>query len=167
MIRPVGRYKQTTDFERVISCIGELRGAGQSFPVIADRLNREGFRPPNRAVRFGKDIVRRLVRKHMSCDRIHPGSPDAGLGRNEWFVIDLAAKLGLGKTTIHAWLRRGWIRYRRLPGYLGRCVCWADAGELERLGQLAQTPRGWWYPPPPAELTTPKPLPSESLVQGE
>jgi DNA invertase Pin-like site-specific DNA recombinase len=167
LIRPVGRYKQTADFERVMSCIGELRAAGQSFPVIADQLNREGFRPPNRAVRFGKDIVGRLVRKHMSCDRTHPESPGVGLSRDEWFVIDLAAKLGLGKTTIHAWLRRGWIRYRRLPGYLGRCVCWADAGELERLGQLAQTPRGWWYPPPPAELTTPKPLPSESLVEGE
>ena len=83
LIRPVGRYQQTTDFERVISCIGELRAAGQSFPVIADRLNREGFRPPNRAVRFGKDIVRRLVWKHMSCDRIHPGRlMPAWLGTN-------------------------------------------------------------------------------------
>jgi hypothetical protein len=81
-------------------------------------------------------------------------------------VIDLAGKLGIGKNTLHAWLQRGWVRYRRLPGYRGRCVCWANAGELERLGRLADTPRGWWDPPLPSELTTPKPVPSESHGQG-
>src|SRR5262249_53872426 len=112
LIRSVGRYEQTADFDRVMARIVELRAAGQSFPVIANQLNREGFRPPNRAVRFGKDIVGRLVRKHLCCDRTHQESPGAGLGRDEWFVIDLAAKLGLGKTALHAWLRRGWVRYR-------------------------------------------------------
>jgi hypothetical protein len=88
------------------------------------------------------------------------------LGRNEWFVIDLAARLGIGKNTLHAWLQRGWVRYRRLPGYRGRCVCWADAGELERLGRLARTPRGWWAPALLPELTTPKPAPVETNGQG-
>ena len=106
------------------------------------QLNTEGLRPPNRAVRFHKDIVGRLVRKHVPGDRT-PGDPrGAGLGRDEWFVIDLAAKLGIGKSTLHAWLQRGWVRYRRLPGYRGRCVCWADAGELERLGQVGPDATG-------------------------
>ena len=138
-----------------------------SAPTIADRLSAEGFRPLNRAVRFGKDIVGRLVRKHMSCDRRHGVSPGAGLGRDEWFVIDLAAKVGIRKGTLHAWLQRGWVRYRRLPGYRGRCVCRADAGELERLVRLAQTPRGWWDTPLPSELTTPKLPPSQSDDPGE
>jgi DNA invertase Pin-like site-specific DNA recombinase len=166
LIRPVGRYEQTADFERVMARIVELRAAGQSFAAIADRLNTEGLRPPNRAVRFGKDVIGRLVRKHTPCDRTYRVLHGAGLGRDEWFVIDLAAKLGIGKKMLHAWLQRGWVRYRRLPGYRGRCVCWADAGERERLGRLAHTPRGWWDPLLPSELTTPKPLPSESHGQG-
>ena len=76
LIRPVGRYEQTADFDRVMARIAELRAAGQSFPTIADRLNAEGFRPPNRAVRFGKDIIRvppRLLRKYP----LRPASADS------------------------------------------------------------------------------------------
>jgi hypothetical protein len=167
LIRPVGRYEQTADFDRVMARIRELRAVGRSYVAIARQLNTEGLRPPNRAVRFHKDIIGRLVRKHAPGDRT-PGDPrGAGLGRDEWFVIDLAAKVGIRKGLLHAWLQRGWVRYRRLPGYLGRCVCWADAGELERLVRLARTPRSWWDTPLPSELTTPKPLPSRPDEPGE
>jgi DNA invertase Pin-like site-specific DNA recombinase len=159
LIRPVGRYDQTADFDRLMARIGELSATGQTSAAIADRLNAEGFRPPKGAVRFHKDIVSRLVRRHTPCDRTPRKSDHAALGRDEWSVIDLAGKLGIGKNTLHAWLQRGWVRYRRLPGYRGRCVCWADAGELDRLGRLARTPRGWWDPALPSELTTPKSRP--------
>ena len=142
LTRPVGRYDQTADFDRLMARIRELRATGQTFAAIADRLNAEGFRPPKGAVRFHKDIVSRLVRRHTPGDRTPRKSDRAALGRDEWFVIDLAGKLGIGKNTLHAWLQRGWVRYRRLPGYRGRCVCWADAGELERLGRLARHATG-------------------------
>jgi DNA invertase Pin-like site-specific DNA recombinase len=161
LIRPVGRYDQTADFDRLMARIGELSATGQTSAAIADRLNAEGFRPPKGAVRFHKDIVSRLVRRHTPCDRTPRKSDHAALGRDEWSVIDLAGKLGIGKNTLHAWLQRGWVRYRRLPGYRGRCVCWADAGELDRLGRLARTPRGWWDPALPSELTTPKSRPGQ------
>jgi hypothetical protein len=74
-------------------------------------------------------------------------------------VADLSAQLGIPKNTLHAWIRRGWIRYRRLEGYLAPCLSWANARELRRLRKLYRTPRGWWDPPLPAELTTPGPLP--------
>jgi hypothetical protein len=47
-------------------------------------------------------------------------------------------------------------RDAELPGYRGRMICWDDADELDRLGRLRQTKHGWWDPPLPAELTTPK-----------
>ena len=157
--RPVGRYEQTADFDRLMARVRELRATGLSFAAIAERLNAEGFRPPKCAVRFHKDIVGRLLSHRTPGGR--PREVDRTvLGRDEWFVIDLAKRLGIGKNTLHAWLQRGWVRYRRLPGYRGRCVCWADAGELERLGRLARTPRGWWDPALPSELTTPKPRPA-------
>jgi DNA invertase Pin-like site-specific DNA recombinase len=159
LTRPVGRYEQTADFDRLMARIGELRARGQTSAAIADRLNAEGFRPPKGGVRFHRDIVSRLVRRHTPGDPPLRKSDRTALGQDEWFVIDLAGHLGIGKNTLHAWLQRGWVRYRRLPGYRGRCVCWADAEELERLGRLARTPRGWWDPALPSELTTPKPLP--------
>ena len=160
VIRPVGRYNQAADFDRLMARIRQLRAEGLSFAVIADRLNAEGFRPPKAAERFHKNIVSRLARRYTTGDHSTPPSSRAALGRDEWFVIDLAKRLGIGKSTLHGWLHQGWVRYRRLPGYRGRCVCWADAEELKRLGHLAQTPRNWWAPALPAELTRPKPLPS-------
>jgi hypothetical protein len=50
------------------------------------------------------------------------------------------------KNTLLAWMRRGWVRFRRLPGYRGRCLCWADAAELVRLRELRDTAHGWWDP---------------------
>jgi len=79
------------------------------------------------------------------------------LAENEWFVADLASKLGIAKNTLHAWVRRGWVRHRHLEGYRAPCICWADAAELQRLCQLQRTPRGWWDQPLPQELITPKP----------
>lgn len=83
------------------------------------------------------------------------------LKENEWLAIDLAAKLEMPKNTLFSWIRRGWVHVvRQLPGYRGRAICWADADELDRLGRLRQTKHGWWDPPLPAELTTPKVCPS-------
>ena len=153
--RPVGRYEQTADFDRLMARVRELRATGLSFAAIAERLNAEGYHPPKCAERFHKDIVNRLLGRRAPGGL--PRNVDrSALGRDEWFVIDLAKRLGIGKNTLHAWLQRGWVRHRRLPGYRGRCICWADAGELKRLGRLVQAPRGWWAPAPPPELTTPK-----------
>ena len=74
LIRPVGRYEQTADFDRVMARIRELRAVGRSFVAIAGQLNTEGLRPPNRAVRFHKDIIGRLVRKHAP-GRSNPRGP--------------------------------------------------------------------------------------------
>jgi DNA invertase Pin-like site-specific DNA recombinase len=164
VIRPVARYGQAADFDRLLDRVRQLRAEGLSFAVIAERLNAEGFHPPKEAERFHKNIVSRLARRYMTGDQSPLHSSRAALGRDEWFVIDLAKRLEIGKTTLHAWLHEGWVRYRRLPGYRGRCVCWADPDELERLGRLARTPRTWWAPTLPSELTTPKRLPSRPPV---
>ena len=75
----------------------------------------------------------------------------------ERFAVDLASELGIPKNLLHLWIRRGWVRHRRLDGYRAPCICWADADELRRLHRLYRTPRGWWDPPLPRELITPKP----------
>ncbi len=82
------------------------------------------------------------------------------LKENEWLVIDLATALDMPKSTLFAWINCGWVRVvRQLQGYRGRKICWADADELNRLRRLRQTKHGWWNPPLPAALTTPKERP--------
>jgi len=155
------RYDQMADYGRLIARIEQLRGQGLSFAKIADRLNREGFRPAKQVKKFHSDIVSGIMRQRK---KVPPG-PKAKmllgiLGENESFAIDLAANLGMPKNTLLAWIKRGWITViRQLPGYRGRVICWADAEELDRLRRLRQTKHGWWDPPLPAELTTPTPPP--------
>jgi DNA invertase Pin-like site-specific DNA recombinase len=161
LIRPVLRYDQVANYERMVARIEELRSQGWSFARIAEQLNQEGFRPAKRAEKFHSDIVSRLARKLVKQP---PGerarSHRKALRENEWLVIDLAAELGMAKNTLFTWIKRGWVRLlRQVPGYRGRVICWADAGEIDRLRRLRQTKHGWWDPPLPGELTTPKSRP--------
>jgi DNA invertase Pin-like site-specific DNA recombinase len=158
LTRPVLRYDQMVDYERLLSRIEELQSQGLSFAKIAEQLNQEGFRPAKRADKFHSDLVSRLARKlrgHQPGAKAH--AHREFLKENEWLAIDFAAKLEMPKNTLFSWIRRGWVHVvRQLPGYRGRLICWADADELDRLGRLRQTKHGWWDPPLPAELTTPK-----------
>jgi hypothetical protein len=156
LTRPIGRYEQTVEFDQLMARIRELRTQGLTFAAIADRLNAEGFRPHKGAGRFHKDIVSLIVRRRTPGYRRPPKSDRSALGPNEWFVIDLAREVGIVKNTLHAWRLRGWVSFRRPPGPRTPCVCWADPDELDRLRRLARTPRGWWQPVLPAQLTTPK-----------
>jgi hypothetical protein len=77
------------------------------------------------------------------------------LARDEWFVNDLARRLGIGRSTLHRWIRQGWVRYRQPPGYRAAFICWADKAELRRLTELSRTPQHWYDLPVPGRLTTP------------
>ena len=83
------------------------------------------------------------------------------LKENGWLAGELAAKLNIPKNTLFGWIKRCWVRVvRQLPGYKGCMICWADTDEMERLRKLRETRHGWWDPPLPVELTTPKLVPS-------
>jgi hypothetical protein len=50
----------------------------------------------------------------------HPGDHRSFGSLLEWAVLDLAGKLTVPKNTLLAWMQRGWVQFRRLPGYRGR-----------------------------------------------
>ena len=161
VVRPVRRYEQTADFDRLLARARELRTQGLSCRTIAAQLNTEGYRPPKGTSCFCKNIVARLLKRQSKGTPPGASGNSVVLEKHEWFVRDLAQRLKIGKNTLHAWLQRGWVTYRRLPGYCGRCVCWADKQELRRLQKLVQTPRDWWTANLPSELTTPKQRPAK------
>ena len=163
LIRPVRRYDQLADYERLIGRIQELRRESISFAGIAEQLNRDGFRPAKQAEKFHADLVGNLLRGHAGSQpgpRSRP--PNLVLEENEWLAIDLAPRIGIAKNTLLSWIKRGWVHVsRRLPGFHGRVICWVDAAELKRLRRLRETKHNWWDQPLPAELTTPKAPPKK------
>lgn len=157
LLRPVRRYQQTADYKRLMARIDELQTGGKCYCEIAEQLNQDGFRPAKQAREFNKTIVGRLVKK-LRRDRpaVRRNTPQEHLKDNEWSMNDLAKRLDIPRTTLISWVKRGWIHIsRQLPGYRGRIICWASAGELDRLRQLRQTKQQSGDPPLPKALTMP------------
>jgi DNA-binding transcriptional MerR regulator len=160
VIRTVFRYAQQADFGRLKERVQSLHSAGNSLQQIADVLNREGFRPVKPVDQFDKEMVAHILAQYiLPPSKQRRRSVGARLEKHEWLVRDLAKKLNVSKTNLHRWIKLGWIHSRRLPGLQGTVICWADAEELKRLRKLRHARHGWWDPPWPPDLTTPKPRP--------
>ena len=162
LVRPVQRYRQMADFERLLNRIDELRAAGRAPAGVAEQLNREGFRPPKRSATFTSAIrAGLLARRGRTGPRPRAvGEPDV-LGEHEWLLTDLARELAMPQATLHRWIRVGWVHARKLPTAGGHWAIWADADELARMGRIRTSPRGWSDEQMFAQLTKPKARDSE------
>ena len=60
-VRPVGRYEQLRDYDRLVVRLGELRAVGYTNGEIADLLNHEGFHTPKCDQKFDAPLVNRLA----------------------------------------------------------------------------------------------------------
>jgi hypothetical protein len=155
--RPVARYQQLQDYDRLIARLLELRETGRNSRQIAEVLNGEGFRPPKRRTTYNAAMVRQLLSRHLP-KKVRSQQPDPRdpLGEHEWYLTDLAHELEMPETTLHRWLQRGWVESRKLSDRRGRWVLWADNDEIERLRRLRSTKQGWPDRPYPESLTKPK-----------
>jgi hypothetical protein len=155
--RPVRRVEQLRNYPALMARVAELHRAGKTSGEIAEALNRDGFRPPKRRETYNAAMVRQLLsRQDRSGPRPKAVTDDDPRGDGEWWLSDLCRELAMPQPTVHCWVRRGWVRGRKLPGAGGRWVLWADAQELERLRRLRAHRRTWPDEPYPPELTTPK-----------
>ena len=155
--RVVRRYEQLSNYNLLRDRVIELRRGGATTEEIAERLNREGFRPPRGPDRFDRHMVNRLL--------VRAGLLGAGEGRrvnaedlqpDEWRLSDLASALGVPAVTLRHWRDRGWVRARRSSTVGGCWILWADEAELERLRRLRAWRRGGHNRVRPSELTTPR-----------
>lgn len=154
--RSVARYDQLTDYHQLVARILELRTEGYTNRKIAEVLNEEGFRPPKRRSTYNAAMVRQLVSRNLATQANSRSSEEPRLHPDEWLLADLAHELGMPTTTLHNWLRRGWVEARKLEDRRGRWVLWADEDEIRRLRQLRITKQGWPDRPYPEFLTKPK-----------
>lgn len=153
VIRPVSEYGQLRDFDHLAKRIRELHAAGYTSTKITEQINQEGFRSPRKRASYGKVVIRQLM-GHLGLAGETPET--IALGPDEWWERELAEELRVPRTTLHWWVLRGWVRFRR-SRVQGFRILWADAKELNRLKQLrayaetANHRRRY-----PTELTVPK-----------
>jgi DNA invertase Pin-like site-specific DNA recombinase len=145
LIRPVARWEQLSQYEHLKTRLQQLVKQGLSARQIAAQLNSEGWKPPKRREHFGTQRVRDLLVRMGLCT-VHrsPAYCQPKLKKNEWWVANLADRLGMPHVTLQHWIYRGWVQARQLDGRQGRWVVWANAKELKRLEQLRHSPPGYW-----------------------
>jgi hypothetical protein len=59
-----------------------------------------------------------------------------GLGRDEWWPADLAARLRMSPDALRRWVRVDWVHARKLSDPRNRWTVWADPEGLDRLERL-------------------------------
>jgi len=149
--RAVGSYEQLKDYRRLMERIRELHAAGLHHFQIAESLNREGFAPPRRRGVFNKGNVGELIHRLGLAGELFRQDL---LQKHEWWIPDLARKLGVIAAKIHYWVKQGWIHHRRTPS--GKhVIVWADQDELRRLRKLTGIKTSWFAAKHP-ELVIPK-----------
>jgi hypothetical protein len=125
--------------------VAALHAENETLATIAKRLNAEGWRPPKRRETFNARMVQTLlvaqgVRNSRCCDRdtIEDRADD------EWTIAELSHCLAIPQPTLYSWLRRGWLRSRRVDHTAHRLwLIHADEAELARLRALRAQPRTW------------------------
>lgn len=140
IVRPVATYAQLRDFEPLMDRVVQLRRSGHTAAQIAGQLNAEGFHPPKRSGQFTSPVIYQLLKRRslIGNERAH----DELLGRDEWWLTDLARELEMSHLKLRDWANRGWLHSRKTP-VQGRWILWADNDEVDRLHQLlAQSRRG-------------------------
>jgi hypothetical protein len=145
LIRPVARLEQLSYYPQLLARVAELHAEQAPLADIAKRLNAEGWRPPKRRETFNASMVQTLlvaqgVRNPRRCDRdtIEDRAAD------EWTIAELSHRLAIPQPTLYSWLRRGWLRSRRVDHTAHRMwLIQADEAELARLRALRAQPRTW------------------------
>ena len=140
------RIEKLEAADEIAQRVRELFDEGYRLPDIADQLNREGYCPA-RGEKYTKTSVGALCRKLRRLGMIarHPA-----VKPNYWRPSSLAKRLGVKRSTLSGWCRRGWVQSQQVGG---RRMYWADQPEMKRLEQLAVRDRTG-FKMTPRELTT-------------
>jgi Recombinase zinc beta ribbon domain/Recombinase len=132
IVRAVSRYESLGDYDRMMERIVQLRRAGLTIKELAAQLTRERYRTPRSQKGYTPTSVRQLLSRR--------GLTGGVIGRQqlsdgEWWLPDLAQKLGIPYDRLRDWAFHGKVRARRVqPG--GPWVVWADGQERRRLRKL-------------------------------
>jgi hypothetical protein len=135
IVRSVSRYESLGDYDRMMERIVQLRREGVTIRELAAQLTREGYRTPRSQKGYTPTSVRQLLSRR--------GLTGGVIGREqladgEWWLPDLAEKLGIPYDRLRDWALHGKVRARRVQAG-GPWIVWADGQERRRLRKLMTT----------------------------
>lgn len=133
--KAVQSYKQLQDYDRLRQRIRELHAKGWHHSAIAMQLNQDGFVPPRRRGIFNYQNVGQFIRGLGLKGELFQ---EKTLLENEWWIPDLATKLGVIHQRVHYWAKQGWVHYRKTNSDK-HWIVWADKDEIRRLKKLSKT----------------------------
>ena len=132
IVRAVSRYESLGDYDRMMDRIVQLRRDGLTIKELAAQLTREGYRTPRTQKGYTPTSVRQLLSRRGLTGGVIGREQ---LERGEWWLPDLAQKLGTSYDRLRVWALEGKVRARRVqPG--GPWIVWADGKERQRLRKL-------------------------------
>src|SRR5262249_800850 len=133
LVRPIARYADRSDYPRLGARVKELPAGGWSLEAIPRQPEAGGF-PPLRRKGGWSSVSVQTLRRQLGLGRTHRhGHSREALGPDEWWVSELAERLGVARTSLFYWIEHSVARARKEPGGLRRWIVWANAAELERL----------------------------------
>lgn len=148
LMRPVAKLSQLSYYAELVSRVEALGREGHTHTQIAERLNAEGWRPAKRRATFNDSMVSDLLARTRAA-RIAHKVVSTEPRDHEWTIGALADALSMPSITLYTWLRRGWVKARKVPSECatGQWRVWADDDELARLRALRSAPRTRWARP--------------------
>jgi uncharacterized protein YndB with AHSA1/START domain len=129
--RPVGSFTELSRHKELLDEIWRLRRDGYTAGQIADRLNRDGWSTATQRNSFNDRLVRMVLHRYGTVAKgpRRPPNDDP----NDWWLSDLADEIDVPLVTLYGWMKRGWLKARRIDG---RWAVRADLDERKRLCRL-------------------------------
>jgi DNA invertase Pin-like site-specific DNA recombinase len=138
MRRPVGGFPTLSNYKELLARIHELRRAGCTAGMIADKLNAEGWVTATQRNGFNERLVRMILHRYGTVPRGPKRPPSEN--PNEWWLGDLADELDMPLVTLYGWMRRGWIKAHRVRGRWAVTLTSQERRRLERLRRRHPSP---------------------------
>jgi hypothetical protein len=167
LIRPVARLTQLSNYNALVAHAAELHRAGRSYAVIAETLNREGWRPAKRRDTFNGSMVHHLLSKTgIVTPKYRRRCPSLDRDPGEWTIAELAGHIPMPEPTLYTWVQQGRLRSRTIA-VSGRkfTLIYADDAAIEAIRTVRATPVPWRRRPLPIAAPSDdmkSPVPRES-----
>ena len=142
VIRPVSRLKQLSYYSQMCERIKELAEKGLRARDIAEILNQEGFNPPRHHESFSRQSIQAIMKHLGLTQKQEHNISKPTLLENQWYILDLAQKIGMPKVTLYNWVRCGWVKAHKHSQSPHYWVIWADSDEIKRLKDKHLEPVG-------------------------
>jgi DNA invertase Pin-like site-specific DNA recombinase len=136
--RPVGAMPMLSNHKLLLARIHELRREGYTAGMTADKLNAEGWVTATQKSGFNERLVRAILHRYGTVER-GPKRPP-GDDPNEVWLTDLADELEMPWMTVYGWMRRGWLKARRVRGQWAAVVPPPERRRLDRLRRRHPSP---------------------------